>query len=378
MDYEIKYIYSLLKIIFLVCISSSVNALELYQPSLPTRSVAMGSTSISDARGVESIFLNPAALSKVQGFSFNVFTVGAGVSTNALDLVTQFSSTGASFTVSDLNNLYGKRIFTEISAQSGFVLPNFGLGVYSSNSALQNFTNPAFSTYNVDLVSDYGYVVAGAIELNKNLSFGVSARHVKRWSGNKDIFLTSLIGSNPQNVIETQLPDKGSGNALDLGLMWEEQSNGNKKNFSFVWRDVGHTKFQASAGVGPEEQKDNLIFGASHQSSLSFMTWTNAFEYKFIRSEGSFGKKVHIGTELSLALIDLRAGFSQGYLSYGVAVDLALIRIEAAAFTTETGAEPGQTGNDRYQASVSLDLDFDQSFKLSNENGKKRRLNQRR
>lgn len=350
-------------------------AIELFQQGLSTRSQAMGGTSIAFARGTDAIFHNPAALSKVEGFILNIATVSPAISTNAESLYSKLAG-GASFTATDLNDLYGKQFFTDVTAYTGIAIPNIGAGAYSYSSALQSFNNPSFPTFNIDFTSDYAYVVAGAIPISNNFSLGISGRHIKRWQGNKDILVTDLIGSSSQDVIKAQLPNRGKGNALDVAAMYSHKGNWNV-DIATVWKDLGDTKFTPTAGTGPERQENNLIFGVAAQKEFGFTAWTNTFEYKFIRNTGDITKKLHLGTELSLALIDIRAGYGQGYLSYGLGLDLWFFELDVAAYTAELGATAGQTANDRYQASLSFNLDFDQSFKLSKD-GKKRRLQQRR
>lgn len=354
----------------------SCQAIDLYQAGLSTRSVGMGGTSIAFARGTDALFFNPAALARVEGFTFNLVTFGPAISTNAQSLYDELAGS-AVVSGSTVNQLYGKQFFTDITAYGGLVIPYVGVGAYSNNSLLQSFNNPSFPTFNVDFVSDYAYVVGAALPISSDFSLGLSVRHIKRWQGKKDILITELIGSNSQDVIQANLTDKGKGNALDISALYSVKGNWNL-DFAAVWKDLGDTRFTPTEGVGPERQENNLMFGVAAQKEFSVMTWTNAFEYKFIRNSGDITKKLHLGTEFSLPVVDLRAGYGQGYLSYGLGVDLWLLQIDLAAYTAELGAVAGQSPNDRYQASISLNLDFDQSFKLTKSNGKKRRLLQRR
>ncbi|WP_409478005.1 hypothetical protein [Pseudobdellovibrio sp. HCB154] len=354
--------------------SFQASAIELFQMGQSARSLGMGGTSIAFARGTDAIFNNPAALSKVNGFSLNMITFGPAISTNAQDLVDGFDD---DFDQSDVDELYGKKVFSEVTGYGGLVVPYVGVGAYSNNTLLMSFNNPSFPTFNVDFTSDYAYVVGGAIPVTDNFSLGVAGRHVKRWQGRADILVSSLIGSNPEDVIEAQLLNKGKGNALDLAALYTFKGPWTV-DLAAVWKDVGDTKFTPTQGDGPDRQENNLIFGAAASKEFGFINWTNAFEYKFIRNTGNVTKKLHLGTEVSLALIDIRAGYNQGYVSYGLGVDLWFLQVDVAAYTAELGATAGQTPNDRYQASVSLNLDFDSNFKLTNANGKRRRLQQRR
>ena len=81
---------------------------------------------------------------------------------------------------------------------------------------------------------------------------------------------------------------------------------------------------------------------------------------------------------MSIGPIDLRAGLNQGYATYGLGLDLWFFELEATSYATELGTYAGQARSDRYNVSLTIEMDFDQSFKLLGANGKKRRLMQRR
>lgn len=362
-------------LLLLIC-SLQATAIELYQMGQSTRSLGMGGVAVATARGTDALFFNPAALARVNGFSLNIITIGPAISTNSIDLANHFSGS-SSFSASDLNELYGKKIFSDVTGYTGFVIPYFGFGGYSNNTILMSFNDPSFPTFNVDFVSDYAYVVGGAIPITDNFSLGLGLRHVKRWQGVADILVMDLVGSNAMDVIESNLTNKGSGNAMDISALYTIKGTWNV-DLAAVWKDVGDTKFNPTNGVGPDRQENNLIFGAAASKEFGFINWTNAFEYKFIRNDGDITKKLHLGTEVSLGLVDIRAGFNQGYVTYGVGVDLWFLQLDVAQYSAELGAKAGQTSSDRYQASLSLNLDFDSSFKVTNSEGKRRRLQQRR
>lgn len=363
-----------------IAISFSVSAAELYQAGLPPRCMAMGGTCITQVRGTDGLFFNTATLARVEGFQLTLAQLSVAVSKNAEDYVNALNNnSGNTVTSSDLQNLYGKTITADVSARAGLVVPYFGVGLYSTNYLVETFNNPAYPTFNINYTSDYGYIVGGAISLAKNTSIGVAVRSAKRWGGDKDIDVSTLVGSSNQDVIDANFPDHGSGLGLDLSFITTLEMNF-KPTFALVWKDVGQTRYRMYSGQqDPPEQKDNLILGASVQHEFLLGDWTHAFEYQYIRTPGEgLGKKLHFGTEVSYGLIDLRAGLNQGYLTYGVGVDLAVLEIDATFFTNEMGSYSGQIRNDRYQIGVTLTFDFDQSFKLTNSDGKKRRLKQRR
>jgi hypothetical protein len=278
-----------------------------------------------------------------------------------------------------VNQLYGKTLQADVNARGGFVAPHFGFGVFSNNYTSMRFSDPTFPTFDMNFISDYGYIIGGALSLGANTSVGLSARHIKRWGGAESIAVSSIIGASSSDLANNNFQNRGVGHGLDVALMTTLDGDW-KPTLSLVWKDIGVTSFSQTTGTAPPPaQYDNLIFGASAHQSLGLLDLTHAFEYKYIRTTGyDLSQKIHLGTEASLGPLDLRAGFSQGYLSYGVGLDLWLFQLDAAAYTTEMGTYAGQSRNDKYNISLTIELDFDQSFKLQNSEGKKRRLKQRR
>lgn len=357
--------------------SFSVVADELNQPGLQTRCFAMGSTCASHLRGASALFFNPAALARVEGFDFIIAQAQAGVSKDAVDFSSQFQ--GGTFAAADLAKVYGKNLGAEVTARSGFVMPNFGFGVFSNNSTNMQFSDPTFPTFNMSFMSDYGYILGGAFSLGGNSSFGLSVRHIKRWGGTEEIDIGTIIGSSSDTLANSNFQDHGVGHALDISAMTTLNTS-LKPTFTLVWQDLGVTTFNMSSGTKPPpSQYDNLTLGVSIQQEYGLLDFTHAFEYKFIRTDGyDLSKKLHLGTEMSLGPLDLRAGVNQGYITYGVGMDLWLFQIDAAAYAYELGTYAGQARHDNYNISLTFNVDFDQSFKMNDREGRKRRLKQRR
>ena len=350
---------------------------DLYQPGLPVRCLAMGSACISQAKGAQALFLNPAALARVQGFDFILAQLKAGVSKDAVDFSKQFS--GSTFAASDLNKLYGKYLAADVDARSGFVMPNFGFGVYSNNYTTMQFNDPAFPTFDMALIADYGYAIGGATLLNEQSAFGATFRHVKRWGGSQTIGVNTLTGASANSLASNNFQDHGVGQALDLAYM-TAFNHPMKPILSVVWRDVGVTTFNKTQGTSaPPRQVDNISVGLSMEQELSFIKMYYALEYSNATDYSIEPyKRFHGGVEASLGPLDLRGGINQGYVSYGVGIDLWFFELEAASYATEMGNYAGQDKTDRYNISLTFEFDFDQSFKLLDSKGKKRRLMQRR
>lgn len=362
-------------VFLLLFLSFSAQAADFIQQGLPIRCQAMGGTCMSHARGAEILFYSPAALSRVEGFNFKILETNTGVSKDTIDYSSQLSG-GGTFTQADIDKIYGKTLMFDVTARSAFVVPNFGFGLFSNNYTLMKFNDPSFPTFNMKFISDYGYVVGGSFSLYGPISMGVTLRHIKRWGGDQDINVSSLLGASQATL--TNSLSRGVGHAVDLGLMIPLGGK-LKPTLSLAWMDVGNTTFNATTGtVSPPTQENNMILGLSLSQEIPFVDLTYAIEYKHIREGGEFFKKIHLGTEASIGMFDLRAGLNHGYVSYGAGIDLWLFQIDAAIYANELGTYGGQSRSDAYSVSLTFEMDFDQSFKLRDREGKRRRLKQRR
>jgi hypothetical protein len=107
----------------------------------------------------DAVFINPAALTLNEGYSFTIGEVSAAAGVSAGKVPSQSSTLSSS----DFSSFYGNTLFSDASAKSGMAFPNFGFGAYSSNYIHLRFDDPVFPTFNFDFVSDYGYIDRGCI-----------------------------------------------------------------------------------------------------------------------------------------------------------------------------------------------------------------------
>jgi hypothetical protein len=61
-----------------------------------------------------------------------------------------------------------------------------------------------------------------------------------------------------------------------------------------------------------------------------------------------------------------------------VGLNFLIFHIDAVSYTEELGVYPGQTAENRVMVGLSIDLGFDADFKFTDNNGKKRKVKQRR
>lgn len=362
---------------FILLFVSISEAAELHPYYRPVRSMGMGGLSLTTAQGAEAVFQNPAALLTIDTLDIHAMglNIGARVpSAEDMDAIGNIDSSDPS----TYNDLYGRRMHLQVNARTAFATPYFGFGYYRDvalNMELHNPSLPNFSTY---LRNDEGYVLAGALPLFNRTALGLSLKRINRMGGDpEEISITDA--SDGVDGIMDKFDNHGQAHGLDISFMTRAASIFNP-TFAVALKDVGVTKFKKTAGTrAPSSIDQNLVAGASILVTNKVVDWTLGIEADHLLDPDiEIGKKFHVGTEISLPGLDLRAGFNQGYFTYGLGLDFYFMRLDAASYYEEMGVFPGQSADLRYMISLSVDLSFDGAFNIMDKNGKKLKLKQRR
>ncbi|MFN7730002.1 MAG: hypothetical protein ACK5P7_12660 [Bdellovibrio sp.] len=363
-------------VFFLTAFISAAQAGELLQFGETPRSFGMGGVRIGgNPHDAHAFLWNPANLSYGKGMNWDFFGVGFGVNGyNKYDRFKDFEFEG----LESLDELYGEHLWVGFQGYSAFTLPYFGVAVYDQGYLDAIAHNPAFPVLDMTFLHDYALAVGLSIPIGPEGSFGVTGKRITRRGGPLQLG-ASILDNLDNNTLLDQFENEGVGYGLDAGLMYKS-AGPLHPTASLAWQDVGATAFTRTKGTSaPERIKDNITLGLTFEQDISLAGIAGGIEYRHINDVNEqLGKKIHLGLEVSLAMIDLRVGFYQGYTTYGVGLDLWLLQFDAAMYTVERGAYPGQTPDNRIQLGIGMNFSFDPDFKLTDSSGKKRRLKQRR
>lgn len=367
-----------LLILYLCCFVSQAWSDELFEMYRPTRAMGMGGVLTIFPKETDAVMLNPAFLRWNSGLSWEIINVQIGADQNGADLY-QKIRTGVDFSIpSNYNQLMGKPMWMNAAGKIAVALPYIGFGIFSGVQINAQLNNPAYPAFNMNYLSDTVTALGFAIPVGLFSSVGMTAKRIARWGGNQDVSL-GLVASGSTSTILDQFDRKGTGYGMDLA--WTSKIDiPFQPAVTLVWQDVGSTQFNVTSGTSaPPRIKDNLALGIGSKLDLPGLDITTGFEYRHMTTGGeSLGKKLHFGTEISLPLIDVRAGMNQGYGAYGAAIDFWFMRLDGALWTEELGEYPGQLPQQRYEISLSLQFSFDANFSMMDSSGRKRKLKQRR
>ena len=356
----------------------SVVAEEIYQIHKSIRSLGMGGAGVAATFNSDMIFINPAFMADAQGMNFTMMDPYVGLS--GLDILEQAQDIqGSSGFSSTLQQFYGSPAWLGGGAKAAAIFPHFGLAYYSDVDASLRIDNPVYPELQLNVVQDYGLALSSGFHIHKNLSAGATVKQIHR-KGVRETYRASTIGDLNPDLIFGNLDNGGKAYSADLGLNLLLDKNTNA-TMSFVWKDVGTTKFRVEGdGIAPPSDPDEMILGFAATIDGGLFSITPAMDFRGLnRNDVPIGKKVNLGVEIGLPLLDLRAGFHQGYYTLGAGLNVGLLRVEAATYGVELGEYPGQLEDRRYLLQIALEFGVDSNWlNFSGNQGRRNRLKQRR
>lgn len=372
---------------FIVILSIAFSPLgyadELYQTWTSARALGMGNAYTAVVRNSDSLFYNPAGLGRVNGIKITAIDVkGAANNSSAYPKLKNLQGGSSTDFADTVNDLYGDRVTANASAKTAVVIPYFGFGIFDNFDFSFTAENPAMTTLNTNAINDISYAVGAAAPFGPFIDAGFVAKKIKR-IGVRQLIGPSVLGNLSSDALKNSVNIGGNGYSLDLGMNLIIPGPA-QPVISFTWRNFGVTKFMPDTvgGLAPPSERDDMTLGASLTFSSMLVNITPAIDLRYMnRQDVQTTKKISFGCEIALPLIELRAGFNQGYYTAGVGVNLGLIRVDAATYGVELGAYAGQLVDRRYVLEAALELDFDfgnSSGKGSGSRGSSRHLKQRR
>jgi hypothetical protein len=377
-------------ILIVLLAGARLYASEYQEPFQTTHMLGMGGVYVFSSDDAMSTYQNPAYTCFTKGMNWtmaniNVGLVANGSGTNVLQSASDnIQNVGNISSFTDLNSLYGDNEWFSAQGTSTFALPCFALGAYYTGFGDIVLHNPAYPTLQTLVTLDNGFVVGAAVPLGDHVALGLNAKRIVRQSVDQPLGADTLAGlsgsSNLQDTLQN-LESSGVGYGLDAGIVARMDDQPLHPTVSLGLRDVGTTSFHLSSGTNtPPPIQDNMVIGMTIDGSIPLLGFAAGLEYRHIMDENTqFGQKIHLGGEVNLAFIDLRAGLYQGYMTYGAGIDFWFLTLDVASYSVERGYYPGQDPDQRIQAALSIQFSMDPDFHIVDfSTGARRHLKQRR
>jgi len=294
----------------------------------------------------------------------NWLIIDGKIGANGEEVLTTIDDVQGSATFADtVRSLYGDHVWLGAGAKSAFSMPYFAFAVYDHLDSTLDIHNPVYPSMDISVVNDYGYTMGTGFGIGPLFNIGAAIKYIQR-TGSRVPFGASYVASLDPDSIMGAIENKGTGYSLDVGATIRVPGP-ISPSFSFVWKNVGVTKFKTESVTlaAPPSEMDEMIIGGALDFDAGIASITPVFDFKYLnRPDVQLTRKIHLGVEIGLPLLDIRAGFNEGYYTLGAGVNLGLIRIDAATYGVELGEYPGQREDRRYILQFTLELGFDPSF----------------
>ncbi len=354
---------AILAILSLITLSATISYAEEYPYIYKgIRPMGMGGAFVAVSNDANALFYNPAGLSYITEKKLTLISVEAEESQggyeafkDALDIDTENSQETADF----LRDYIGDYKHAAASSFIRYERPSFAFGIFGTakyNFMARDYANPKLI---VDDVQDIGGGIGYAHPFLENkLSLGASAKYVSRKSLNREYSLIDLAGSSFDEVLKDDRrknTDDGSGALLDLGVIYRfDEVKAGDKNIVFQVGMAVNNLIGADLGDA-EDLKEHVDIGFS----ADLGSWRAAIDYvdllKSYDEDDDTGKRLRLGIEYTVRdYLTLRAGFYQGYPTFGASLGNKYAQLDLLTYAEEVGTYSGQNKDRRYQFGLSF------------------------
>jgi hypothetical protein len=341
------------------------------------RGLLMGDAYTAAVNDEFSLFYNPASLGRHQR-DFTIHMINPSVSVNNVladaERFEDIPDTPTGFADVAMNY----PIHAGVGLAPGFKLFNFGMTYIIQDQVDLLMRNKISPQLDLDYRSDRGVVMGFALPLTgrrlsevggSQTSLGVGVKYLKR-KGLLDSL--SLTGGDVLEAIENSgdtdaLLDslgvvEGRGWGFDLGLEHVIRKGAEQWVFGLSGLDMTDTDF--SYETNPQKKqvaanRNQVNFGVSWMLRTAMFKSTFSLDVRNLTDYMDTAQRFRVGLEVGNPIISILAGWNAGYLSYGVAIDLQMIKIIAGLYGVEAGGSYRSIQNKRAVIYFSL---FDFSF----------------
>jgi len=334
-----------------------------------------------------ALFSNPAGLSLRRSGTEVMLQLKGDVASNSIDGFNDFKDLGDLNIKQAINRLdkhKDKPMYGNAGILPYFLTRNLAVGLLiadtklnfniSKNSAeIEALGLGASSTEVADLtfISDSGLVIGFAREVGiPDLHIGANLKGIYRVGGRQAFTAQQYLDSKNIDFDPRNIGGSGLGIDVDLGATYELKS--------LPFGVVSRASVVLSNLLGSQFTISKQYAGAPGLVRTLNVGWLTSFPgVAFIdnfhvladisdihiggeddkdlgaRTSGSLLKKTHLGVEVPIGRLALRAGLNQGYLAAGVGLNLYALKIEFATYGEDTGDSSRQPSR-RYAVNAAI------------------------
>lgn len=364
---------------FLFALTQNLRAEFSYLGRSP-EALLMGDAYTAVADDENTLFYNPAAMGRHNGVTIAPINPTVGV-TDVLDKNLSLSEfeIGLSDTFENFpkepediaDRILGLPLYLQLGATPVIKMQHFGINFFANsktNIELENFYHP---TLDIDYRLDRGVLLGYAFTMGRgkksksgaqtSLGIGIKTMNRQGLKGKFDLTGTQLLqiveNSDSYKAIRRNLGySKGSGFGVDLGAEQVFKGGNSTVVFGASLLDVGDTKFSKDEGIGEiPAQEMSLNLGTSYSQDFKLFDYTLAMDYGNTLDDSTEAlSKLKIGARARFPFVNVYWGWNAGYISWGLALDVSMFRLNFGFYGVELGREFKQKEGKRAVFSINL------------------------
>lgn len=351
-------LWKIIGVTILLLAAGSVQAREMPSFWKGVRPLGMGGAFTAIADDHNALFYNPAGLDKVARVSFAVLNPMIEVGKNGQKLYQDIQDTDFDQTeevTALLREHMGEHQHVRTSLFPHFVMQHFGFGVLGQGAIDAEINDPGWPNVRANALVDVAGVGGAGFGFLEDhaLRVGISAKYINRQCLDKVYYAEDIADDDFDQQIEDDTLD-GAGLGFDIGTQYTFPVF-LKPTVALVVQNLGGTGL---GDAGRISQQINLGTGLNYRkgiisvnAGLDLMDITKNVN----KNESDFFRRLHMGAESWLAnRLAVRLGLYQGYASFGVGLNLWVLKLDYANYAEEIGAYAGQTADRRHVAQLSL------------------------
>jgi hypothetical protein len=350
-------IKNMLLLLFVVLPATTSFAKELPSFYEGIRPLGMGGAFTAIADDSNAIFYNPAGLSRLNTWSFEIPVV-AETSKSNIDIYDEAKDVdfdSSAETANFIRRHLGETADFRFGVVPNFVNENFGVALLAQAKTSLRFDNAAFPETTVHSQGTGSAHVAMAHSfLEEKLSVGAGLKYIRASTLDETYTAQQIADSNFDQTIEDDFSD-GSGFGVDLGIIYTLPFNLE----STVGLSIINLGGADLGDAGEIDQQVNLGLAAKHTfEKVSWMHLVGAVDLVDIFTQAGtdddYFKRVRMGFEVQMPILTLRAGIYQGYGTYGASLNLKFAKLEYTSYAEEVGAFAGDSADRRHVIQLAL------------------------
>ncbi len=334
------------------------------------RWLGRGNTGVATINDATAVFYNPGGIPLATSYRLQILNPALGANQNlytGLNAITDVGTGGSNTGIaSKFSPFLGKPLSVEASVFPSLSIPGFVAGVWDYVDSGIQYRNPVNPELDLAYRNDYGIIVGSGVKLAKGLGVGASMRYQRRKFVDTTVTGGLVLAGNTSAL--SNLIESGEGWGLNLGTQYHHEIN------SYNWfavglaaEDVGYTRFvnQHLGEQAPKPQRTQLNSGLAYGFTSQLADLSFRFDMRQLsNTEMSYTKRIYMGTEINLPLIDLRGGFFQGYWTAGFSFKaLGAFDIDFATYGKELDSAAGIRESRVWMVGISTGIEFKKTSK---------------